>query len=143
VRALAAEGRTVFLSSHLMSEMSQTADQLLVIGRGRIIAAGPVQQGIDSVADDPAAARNQYAALLPVEERVLGPEHRYTLTIRHELARWTGQAGDAAAARDQDAALLPVEERVLGPEHSDTLTDRHELARWTGQAERGSGSDVK
>ena len=44
VRALAAEGRTVFLSSHLMSEMSQTADHLLVIGRGRIIAAGPVQQ---------------------------------------------------------------------------------------------------
>ena len=50
VRALAAEGRTVFLSSHLMSEMSQTADHLLVIGRGRIIAAGPVQQVIDSVA---------------------------------------------------------------------------------------------
>jgi ABC-2 type transport system ATP-binding protein len=40
VRALAAEGRTVFLSSHLMSEMSQTAYHLLVIGRGRIIAAG-------------------------------------------------------------------------------------------------------
>jgi len=50
VRALAAEGRTVFLSSHLMSEMSQTADHLLVIGRGRIIAAGPVQQVIDPVA---------------------------------------------------------------------------------------------
>jgi ABC-2 type transport system ATP-binding protein len=43
VRALAAEGRTVILSSHLMSETSQTADHLLVIGRGRIIA-GPVQQ---------------------------------------------------------------------------------------------------
>jgi len=50
VRALAAEGRTVFLSSHLMSEMSQTAGHLLVIGRGRITAAGPVQQAIDSVA---------------------------------------------------------------------------------------------
>src|SRR5215213_2718607 len=49
VRRLAAEGRTVFLSSHLMSEMAQTADQLLVIGRGRIIAAGPVQEVIDSV----------------------------------------------------------------------------------------------
>ncbi|MGC9963674.1 MAG: ABC transporter ATP-binding protein, partial [Acidimicrobiales bacterium] len=36
--SLAAEGRTVFLSSHLMSEMAQTADHLLVIGRGRIIA---------------------------------------------------------------------------------------------------------
>jgi ABC-2 type transport system ATP-binding protein len=49
VRSLADEGRTVFLSSHLMSEMAQTADQLLVIGRGRIIAAGPVQQVIESV----------------------------------------------------------------------------------------------
>ncbi|MDD9205547.1 ATP-binding cassette domain-containing protein, partial [Georgenia sp. 10Sc9-8] len=35
VRYLADQGRTVFLSSHLMSEMAQTADQLLVIGRGR------------------------------------------------------------------------------------------------------------
>jgi ABC-2 type transport system ATP-binding protein len=38
MKSLAAEGRTVFLSSHLMSEMAQTADHLLVIGRGRIIA---------------------------------------------------------------------------------------------------------
>ena len=33
-RRLAGEGRTVFISSHLMSEMAQTADHLLVIGRG-------------------------------------------------------------------------------------------------------------
>ena len=38
MKGLAAEGRTVFLSSHLMSEMAQTADHLIVIGRGRIIA---------------------------------------------------------------------------------------------------------
>ncbi|MFD7963526.1 ABC transporter ATP-binding protein [Streptomyces zaomyceticus] len=38
-RRLAAEGRTVFVSSHLMSEMEHTADQLVVIGRGRLIAA--------------------------------------------------------------------------------------------------------
>lgn len=42
-RSLAAEGRAVFLSSHLMSEMAQTADHLLVIGRGRIIADASVQ----------------------------------------------------------------------------------------------------
>jgi ABC-2 type transport system ATP-binding protein len=41
-RRLAAEGRTVFLSSHLMSEMENTADQLVVIGRGRLIAADSV-----------------------------------------------------------------------------------------------------
>jgi ABC-2 type transport system ATP-binding protein len=38
MKALAAEGRTVFVSSHLMSEMEHTADHLIVIGRGRMIA---------------------------------------------------------------------------------------------------------
>lgn len=37
LRSLAAEGRTVFVSSHLMSEMEQTADRLVVIGKGRLI----------------------------------------------------------------------------------------------------------
>jgi ABC-2 type transport system ATP-binding protein len=41
-RFLAAEGRTIFLSSHLMSEMAQTADHIIVLGRGRIIADAPV-----------------------------------------------------------------------------------------------------
>jgi ABC-2 type transport system ATP-binding protein len=44
VRHLAGEGRTVFISSHLMSEMAQTADHLLVIGRGRIITDGPLEE---------------------------------------------------------------------------------------------------
>jgi ABC-2 type transport system ATP-binding protein len=38
LKALAAEGRTVFLSSHLMSEMALTADRLVIIGRGRLLA---------------------------------------------------------------------------------------------------------
>ena len=85
-------------------------------------------------AGDAAAARDQFAALLPVAERVLGPEHPDTLATLASLAYWTGQAGDAAAARDQFAALLPVAERVLGPEHPDTLTNRHNLANFTGYA---------
>jgi hypothetical protein len=40
----------------------------------------------------PARARDQYAALAPIRERVLGPEHPDTLTTRGNLARWTGQA---------------------------------------------------
>jgi ABC-2 type transport system ATP-binding protein len=43
-RRLASEGRTVFLSSHLMSEMAQTADHIIVLGRGRIIADAPVSE---------------------------------------------------------------------------------------------------
>jgi Tetratricopeptide repeat len=64
----------------------------------------------------------------------LGLGDRLILTVRHELARWTGVSGDAAGARDQLAALLLLHERILGPEHPDTLNTRHELARWTRQA---------
>ncbi len=41
-RALANEGRTVFVSSHLMSEMAVSADEIIVIGRGRFITSGSV-----------------------------------------------------------------------------------------------------
>ncbi|AEA26962.1 Sulfate-transporting ATPase [Pseudonocardia dioxanivorans CB1190] len=42
LRSLAAEGRTVFVSSHLMSEMALTADQVIIIGKGRLLADVPV-----------------------------------------------------------------------------------------------------
>ncbi|MGW5265110.1 ATP-binding cassette domain-containing protein [Microbispora sp. NPDC004025] len=42
LKGLAAEGRTVFVSSHLMSEMALTAEQLIIVGRGRLIADVPV-----------------------------------------------------------------------------------------------------
>lgn len=45
-RSLAAEGRTVFVSSHLMSEMAQTADHLIVIGKGRLLADAALEQVI-------------------------------------------------------------------------------------------------
>lgn len=54
----------MFISSHLMSEMAQTADQLLVIGRGRILAAGPVQQVIDSVSGAAVRVRSPRATEL-------------------------------------------------------------------------------
>ncbi len=46
MRTLASEGRTVFLSSHLMSEMAVTADHLIVIGRGHVIADVSVEEFI-------------------------------------------------------------------------------------------------
>jgi ABC-2 type transport system ATP-binding protein len=47
LKYLAAQGRTVFVSSHLMSEMALTADHLIVIGRGRLIAGCATQEFID------------------------------------------------------------------------------------------------
>ena len=52
LKGLAAEGRTVFLSSHLMSEMSQTADHLIVIGRGRLIADTSVADFVRRASSD-------------------------------------------------------------------------------------------
>jgi ABC-2 type transport system ATP-binding protein len=48
MKSLAAEGRTVFVSSHLMTEMENTADHLIVIGRGRLVADCTVQEFIDN-----------------------------------------------------------------------------------------------
>jgi ABC-2 type transport system ATP-binding protein len=44
LRGLAAEGRTVFVSSHLMAELAQTVDHVVVIGRGRLIAEMPIAE---------------------------------------------------------------------------------------------------
>ena len=85
-------------------------------------------------AGDAVAARDRFAALLPVAERILGPEHPDTLVNRHNLANFTGYAGDAAAARDQFAALHRVRERVFGADSPDTLVARFNLAYWTGRA---------
>ncbi|QFZ23856.1 ABC transporter ATP-binding protein [Saccharothrix syringae] len=58
---LAAEGRTVFVSSHLLSEMSQTAQDLVVIGRGRLIAQTSTERFIREAAEDTVRVRSPQA----------------------------------------------------------------------------------
>jgi ABC-2 type transport system ATP-binding protein len=66
-RRLAAEGRTIFLSSHLMSEMAQTADHIIVLGRGRVIADAPVDEILAGAAGTTVRVRSPHAAyLLPL-----------------------------------------------------------------------------
>jgi ABC-2 type transport system ATP-binding protein len=62
MRSLAAEGRTVFLSCHLMSEMELTADHLIVIGRGRLIADTTVQGFIEANSRSVTRVRSPRAA---------------------------------------------------------------------------------
>ncbi|WP_191094986.1 ABC transporter ATP-binding protein [Streptomyces kanamyceticus] len=82
-RRLADEGRTVFVSSHLMSEMENTADDLVVIGRGRLIAA----EGVVAF-----AARGA----------------RLSVTVRTPDA-----AGLTAALTAEGAAVRPVQDGAL------------------------------
>src|SRR6476646_8441369 len=99
LKDLAAEGRTVFVSSHLMSEMALTADHLIVIGRGRVIA--------DTSVDDFVARASAKVVLvrspeLPRLRAVLeGPGVTFEGGDRGSLevhGLTTEQIGDAAAA---------------------------------------------
>jgi ABC-2 type transport system ATP-binding protein len=64
LKALAAEGRTIFVSSHLMSEMAQTASHLIVIGRGRLIADVGVDELTRMASRDLVRVRTTEAARL-------------------------------------------------------------------------------
>jgi ABC-2 type transport system ATP-binding protein len=77
-RHLASEGRTVFLSSHLMSEMAQTADHIIVLGRGRVIADAPVGDIIALAAGDAVRVRTPDAHSLSA--LVAGPQVTVTVT---------------------------------------------------------------
>ncbi|MFW0179839.1 ABC transporter ATP-binding protein [Rothia sp. P7208] len=59
-RHLASEGRCVLISSHLMSEMSQTADELIVIGRGKILAHSSIKDFLARSADNPVLVRTDH-----------------------------------------------------------------------------------
>ena len=61
LKALASEGRTIFISSHLMNEMAVTADHLIVIGRGKLQADMPVGQFIAQFSDSAVLVRTPQA----------------------------------------------------------------------------------
>jgi ABC-2 type transport system ATP-binding protein len=73
LRTLAAEGRTVFVSSHLMSEMALTADHLIVIGRGKLIADASVADFVRGASKDLVRVRTpDTAELRSAVERLRG-----------------------------------------------------------------------
>jgi ABC-2 type transport system ATP-binding protein len=72
LRQLADEGRTVFVSSHLMSEMAQTATRLVVLGRGRLIADSTVEQFVAQTTVSSVTVRTPSTREL--RERLLGPD---------------------------------------------------------------------
>jgi ABC-2 type transport system ATP-binding protein len=100
LRALAAEGRTVFVSSHLMSEMALTADRLIVIGRGRLLADASVAEVIAAssanhvrvVSPDAAALRG----LIEASGGLVEPEGADALTVSGLECRDIGELAAAA-----------------------------------------------
>jgi ABC-2 type transport system ATP-binding protein len=74
LKRLAAEGRTVFLSSHLMNEMAVTADHLIIIGRGRLIRDVGLAEFVDEWSKNVVRVRSPQATEL--RDAILGPEVR-------------------------------------------------------------------
>jgi len=98
LKQLAAEGRTVFVSSHLMSEMALTADHLIVIGRGRLIADTSVDEFVRRASGSRVLVRSPHATRL--RELVLGPDVSVTSTAPEVLeiaGLAASEIGDLAA----------------------------------------------
>ncbi|MEW2625604.1 ATP-binding cassette domain-containing protein [Streptomyces sp. NPDC048106] len=90
MKSLAAQGRTVFVSSHLMSEMAQTADHLVVIGQGRLLAD-------TSMADFIRQHARSYV-------RVRSPQRERLLDALHEAGITAVSAADGALEAEGDKA---------------------------------------
>jgi ABC-2 type transport system ATP-binding protein len=108
MKALAADGRTVFVSSHLMSEMENTADHLIVIGRGKLIA--------DCTVDEFIAANSQ----LNVRVRTPQPD---------QLAKLVSAAGGTVRENGDGAMVVSgLETSQIGDLAFDNSVRLHELA---------------
>ena len=98
LKDLAAEGRTVFVSSHLMSEMALTAEHLIIIGRGRMIADLSVEEFVRRASKNVVRVRSPQAALL--RDVLVGPDVA-AVTAEDGALEVTGltaeQIGEAAA----------------------------------------------
>jgi ABC-2 type transport system ATP-binding protein len=102
LRSLADEGRTVFVSSHLMSELQGTADHLIVIGRGQLIADASVEDLLASAADGSVEVRT--------------PDVTRVMTV-------LANAGGTVASAGGDSLTVTG----LGPERISDLIRRHDL----------------
>lgn len=99
VRYLASQGRTVFLSSHLMSEMAVTADHIIVIGRGHIIADAPVEQVVAGSTHATVRVRSpQASALAEVLQRSGSTVESSEPGVLQVVGATAETVGEAAAA---------------------------------------------
>ncbi len=130
-RSLAAEGRTVFVSSHLMSEMAVTADQIIVIGKGHLITQG-------SVGDLTAAAKGSVVVRAKDRERLEGALRAAGATVEvanDDALRVGGLAAEAVGQLAFDQGVVLFE---LTPERA-SLEEVY-MALTAGAVEYGSGA---
>ncbi|OFM55544.1 ABC transporter ATP-binding protein [Corynebacterium sp. HMSC058E07] len=168
VRALAREGRTVLISSHLLSEMAQTADHLIVIGKGRLVANQSTHEFIKSTSEVATVVRTDHVDEMKtalMEEQVRFEEGkdldgRTTLTIPQQESDWVGALAYSYGLRLrelsekrpslEDAYLRMTQEHVeyhanveaaQAPEAEPTAGRHQEKAEESSKADETSKAD--
>ncbi|HET9006113.1 MAG TPA: ABC transporter ATP-binding protein [Actinomycetes bacterium] len=138
LRDLAAEGRTVFVSSHLMNEMALTAEHLIVIGRGRLIADTGMREFIAGAARDAVRVRSTdqdaLAALLRPRAAEVSPDRDGALTVS---GLTTDQVGRAAAAAGITLLELTARQASLEEAFIDMTSDAVEFRAPTTAPAKG------
>ena len=154
MRYLANEGRTVFLSSHLMSEMALTADHIIVLGRGRVLADAPVADIVGRAAGttvrvcSPQATRlvellagpgititsttPQWLEVTGSTAQAIGEAAAAAQLVLHELTPVAGSLEDAYMALTQDSVEYHSTTTGLNPDHPDHLGADAAFARTEG-----------
>jgi ABC-2 type transport system ATP-binding protein len=129
LKTLAAEGRTVFLSSHLMSEMALTADRLVIIGRGRLIAQTTVAELLAEGSGNHVRVRAVRAAELAA---ALIERGGAVVTEPDGALRVTGvdadEIGEIARARGFGLAELAVQQMSLEQRYMELTHDAVEYS---------------
>ena len=129
LKGLADEGRTVFVSSHLMSEMALTADHLIVIGRGKLIA--------DTSVDDFVARASQKVVIVRspelerLREALMGPDVSFAAAERGALevhGLTAEQVGEAAASAGIALHELTPQQASLEEAFMNLTSDELEFA---------------
>jgi ABC-2 type transport system ATP-binding protein len=125
IRSLAAQGRTVLVSSHLMSEMALTADHLLVIGRGRILADTPLSEMIARHSGDRVEVRAADTQRLAADLRAAAAQ----VTLEPD-----GTLGVVGLGSKQIGELAAERGHVLHQLHDVTASLEEAYFRMTGES---------
>jgi ABC-2 type transport system ATP-binding protein len=106
LKGLAAEGRTVLLSSHLMSEMALTAEHLIVIGRGRLIADTSVAEFVDGAAGNSVRVRTDQAEPL---RKLLAGRGTTVASVQRDVLEVSGISSDRIGRIAAEAGIALAE----------------------------------
>ncbi|MDH4113333.1 MAG: ABC transporter ATP-binding protein [Actinomycetota bacterium] len=124
LRSLGAEGRTVFVSSHILSEVQHTADRVAILARGKLVASGPVREVL--------ATRQGSGVLVRLHDQRAGLDALVRAGFEAEPAGTSVRVSIAAEAADRvsralaEAGLYPIE---LRPDEVDLETVFLELTK--------------